>query len=92
MQYYTHRKRMRLAGNGTKERTMNFTTRELENFCDTCVRRGNYYMAAVSCVALGAGYEWKYLTLSVEQAAAVQSLDGGTAMAVVSEYAWQLMG
>ncbi len=71
---------------------MNFTVRELAAFCDACVGRGNYYMAAVACVALGAGYDWAYLPLSAEQAEKVQSLDNGTAMTVVCDYAWQMMG
>ncbi len=76
----------------TKGMTMNFTKKELAAFCDACVRRGNYYMAAVACVALGPGYDWTGLPLSAEQAKSVQSLDDGTAMTRVYDYAWQMMG
>ena len=70
---------------------MNFTKRELELFCDACVRRGNFYMAAVACVALGAGYDWHFLPLSVDQAKAVQTLDDGLAYARVCEFAFEAM-
>jgi len=75
----------------TKGTTMNFTTRDLQFFCDGCVRCGNYYMAAVACVALGPGYDWSLLKLSTEQVQAVRSLDCDTAMTAVCDYAWQIM-
>ena len=70
---------------------MNFTTQELAAFCDCCVARGNYYMGAVVCVALGTSCEWWHLPLSPEQMKSVRSLDSEAATTIVGDYVWEMM-